>query len=266
MKKINIIIVCCCMMVLASAKSFAQSNEMDSTLRPSRLKMLTVSPGFAILDASGLNRFLAPGTNGSFGRNYGVLGFQKTSEYKRFIYGATFQGGMSQQTTVVNYAGVAGLNVDYNGAFGNFLLHGGYSIISTKRVKFYPMIGAGFGGVSANFTNIDNQSIANFANNPAMSGRVTKSMVCFDASLSLDLLFPSSRNWEGKSSTTNFGRVVGIRVGYTQNLGMGDWRLDGARIIENPSYNPGMAYAKLQFGIYSNRSRRGCHGHGDCRK
>lgn len=245
MKKNFIKAVFCFLFIAQAGVSFAQDSVHFKT------KMLTISPGYAYADVSGLNRFLAPGTSG-FSQNFAVLGLESTTECRRFIYGATLQGGMSQTTTVTNYNAVAGNNMEYSASFLNAMLHGGYSIVSTKRIKFYPLLGAGFGGMNGNFSRIDNQTIAQFANDPGVQGRVTKYMACFDGSLGLDVLFPSKR-W-----SENLGSVLGIRVGYTQGVGIGNWQFASARIIENPTYNPGMVYAKLQIGLFRKYLKRDC--------
>ncbi len=211
--------------------------------------MFTINPGYAFADVSGLNRFLAPGTPGEFSEHFGLLGLQGTSECKRFMYGYTLQAGMSEKNTVSNYSSIPGNNMEYYARFGNLLFHGGYAIVSTERVKFYPLLGIGIGAMHGNFSRIDNLSGAQFANNPGVQGRVTKYMACFDGALSLDLLIPSKR-W---SEDGRYGRVLGIRVGYTQGVGVDDWKFAGARILDNSSYNPGIAYAKLEFGVFRHK-------------
>lgn len=241
----------CFLFIAQAIGSFAQDTIV--ILKPIKTKMLSISPGYAYADVSGLNNFVASGMPG-FSQHFAMLGLESTTEYKRFIYGATLQGGMSQTTTVANYASVFANNMEYNASYVNALLQGGYSIVSTDRIKFYPIIGAGFGRMSGNFDRIDNQTMAQFANDPGVQGRVSKYMACFDGALSLDVLFPSKR-WN-----ENLGSVLGLRVGYTQAVGVGYWQFDGARIIENPTYNPGMVYAKLQFGIFRRYAKGYCRG------
>jgi hypothetical protein len=250
-----------CSLVVAGFTNFAQAQtttDTAATTGPVKTKIMSFGFGYANLQVSALNQFLAQPTSGSFSQNFGVFGLQSTTECKRFIYGYTLQAGMSQKATISNYGGVAGRNMDYYGTFGNVLIHGGYSIVSTERVKFYPILGVGFGGVSANYNSIDNMTISQFGNNPGVEGSVSKYMACFDGALNLDLLMPSKRMSNDKAT---YGRALSLRVGYTQGLGVGNWTFKGARIIENPTYNPGMVYAKIQFGIYSKKARS-CDGYG----
>ena len=144
--KNNFFAVLFCLLIGINFTGTAQINTMDSTSTgPVRTKMITLSAGYALVDVSTLNQFLALSIPGDgFNQNFGVLGIESTTECKRFIYGCTFQAGMTQKKTISDYAGVAGQNLDYYAMYGNFLLHSGYSIISTDRVKFYPMLGAGF--------------------------------------------------------------------------------------------------------------------------
>lgn len=256
--KNNLLVALSCLLLGINSNLAAQSSIDSISSGPVRTKMVTISPGFALVDVSALNQFLAlSGPKDGFSQNFGLLGIESTTECKRFIYGFTLQAGMSQKKTISDYAGVAGQNIDYYGTYGNFLIHSGYSIISTERVKFYPLIGIGFGRVSANYNRIENQHINNFAANPNLQGTVSKSIACFDAALSLDLLMQSNRfNKYHKDSKASYGRVLGIRVGYTQGVGVGNWMFKSGRIYENPTYNPGMFYAKVQFGIYSKRARK----------
>lgn len=254
-----------CALVVTGLTNFATAQNMTTDTAaaagPVKTKIMSFGFGYANVDVSTLNSsFLPATTSGSFSQNFGVFGLQSTTECKRFIYGYTLQMGMAQKATISNYGGVAGRNMDYYGTFGNILMHGGYSIVSTERVKFYPILGVGFGGVSANYNTIDNMTSTQFASNPGVQGAVSKYMACFDGALNLDLLMPSKR-WSNDKAT--YGRAISLRVGYTQGLGVGNWEFKGARIIDNPTYNPGIFYAKVQFGIYSKKARSCEHG---CRR
>jgi len=262
--KNNIFAVLFCLLIGLNFTATAQSSSTDSTSKgPVRTKMFTLSGGYALADVSALNQFLAlSGSQDGFSQNFATFGLQSTAECKRFIYGYTLQVGMSQKKTISNYAGVIGQDLDYYATFGNFLIHSGYSIISTDHVKFYPIIGVGFGNMSANYNRIDNQHITQFASNPNLQGSLNKYMAYFDAALGLDFLMPSKRfSKYHKDSNASFGRTIGLRVGYTQGVGVGNWMFKGGRIIENPTYNPGMFYAKLQVGVFGKRAKR-CYGEG----
>ena len=252
MKKIALSLLTCVLILSITKHSIGQIYKDTLTLGPVKTKIVTLSIGYSSIDVAELNQFLAPTTTGSFSSDFGMLGLHSITECKRFIYGFTLQAGMSMRNTSNNYAGVSGQNMDYYVTHGNFLIHGGYSILSTKRVKLYPMLGAGIGGTKANFNRVDNLTIAQFANNPSVQGEVGKAMACFDAALNVDFLMPSKR-WSTINAT--YGRVISLRVGYTQGIGIGSWGFKGARIVENPTYNPGMFYAKLHFGMFSTKAK-----------
>jgi hypothetical protein len=258
MKKNAFLLLCGLVLMGFTNVAFAQDKAKDTTATgPVKTKIMSFGFGYANVQVAALNQFLAQPTSGSFSQNFGVFGLQSTTECKRFIYGYTMQAGMSQKATISNYGGVAGRNMDYYGTFGNILMHGGYALVSTDRIKFYPIIGAGFGGVSAYYNSIDNMTIAQFGNNPGVQGEVSKYMACFDGALNLDLMMPSKRMSNEKAT---YGKAISLRVGYTQGVGTGNWMFKGARIIENPMYNPGIFYAKVQFGIYSKKARSCDHG------
>lgn len=224
---------------------------------PVKTKMFTLSLGYAyLLDAAGLDQFLAPGTPGGFNNHFGTFGIQSTNECKRWIYGYTLQAGMSMTETTTDYAGVADNNIEYYGTFGNFLINGGYAIANSDHVKFYPLLGAGVGMINANFSRIDNMTISQFSADPGVQGCATKYMACFDGALGLDFLI-SSKRW---SDDDKWGKVLGLRVGYAQGVGVNYWRFAGARIIENPSYNPGMIYGKILCGLYKRKTKKDYYG------
>ncbi|HVD97947.1 MAG TPA: hypothetical protein VNB90_07055 [Cytophagaceae bacterium] len=246
-KNIVSMLLACCFVIGVSVSSIAQDTVvLLKVIRPYKTKMFTVGAGYMYADVTGLNLFLAPGTPGGFNNNFGMLGLQYTTECKRFIYGWTLQGGMTQRNTVINYNAVPGNNIEYYASNADLLIHGGYSIVSTDRIKFYPMLGVGVGAMKGTFNRTDNMTRAQFAGDPTVSGTIAKYMGCLDASLSFDVLFPCKK-W---SEDGRYGHVLGLRVGYTQGFGGDYWRFDGARILENPGYNPGMAYAKVQFGLF----------------
>jgi hypothetical protein len=240
--------------------SFAQDTSLviiaPVETGPVKTKMFTLSPGYAFIDVDGLDGFMAPGTPGSFSNHFGTFGIQSTNECKRWIYGYTLQAGMSLKKTTTDYAGISGNNMEYYGTFADFLLHGGYSIVSTDHVKFYPLLGVGAGMINANFNRIDNLTVSQFSNDPGVQGIVTKYLACFDGALGLDFLI-SSKRW---SDDGNWGKVIGLRVGYTQGVGFDYWRFAGARILENPGYNPGMIYAKVLCGLYKRKVKKDLYG------
>jgi hypothetical protein len=256
MKKTTVFMLACCFFMSAFIiESTAQMRMKDSTTfteGPIKTRMFVISPGYAFIDVAAFDQFLAPSANAGFNQNFGTLALQYTAECRRFMYGWTIQMGMSPKRTIRDYAGVPGQNIEYYGTFGNILLQSGYSIVSTDRVKFYPILGVGFGGVNGNYNRVDNRTIAQFANNPNTEGTITKYMACFDGALSLDFLIPSRRYGDGVPS---YGKVIGLRVGYTQGVGVGNWNFKGARVLENPNYNPGMVYAKIELGLFSRKSR-----------
>ena len=253
MKKNNAFILMLCLLIGTSLRSFAQDTTVVVSTGPIKTHMFTFGVGYSYLNGTApLNTFLAPTTPEGFSQNFGILSLQHTTECKRFIYGWTLQAGMSQKVDVANYAGVAGQNMEYSASYGNVLMNFGYAIISTNRVKFYPIIGAGFAGINGNYNRTDDLTAAQFANNPNVSGSVSKYMMSFDGALALDLLMPSKR-WSTPNSTK--GHVIGLRVGYNQGIGVGNWTYAGAKITDNPGYNPQMFYVKLQFGLFGKKPK-----------
>ena len=240
-----------CFFLLLFFTSYAQKDSVS--VQPLRTNMYSFSAGYSNIDVSVLNQFLASSASGSFSNNFGVMGLQSINEFKRVVHGLTFQYGMSERHTQTNYAGIAGNDMEYYASSWNLLLEGGYSVISTKRIKLYPLGGVGIGSINANYERVNNLSIAQFSNNPGVQGQVTKYITCFDAALNVDFFMPSKHR---STSLITRGGIIGLRVGYTKGFGNGHWEFTGARVQENPSYNPGMFYARVHFGLYNTRPRR----------
>ncbi|MBY0426062.1 MAG: hypothetical protein K2Q22_10530, partial [Cytophagales bacterium] len=67
-------------------------------------RMMTIQFGYANMGNSTLRQFYQS-VGDELNQNYWTFGLASTSEYKRFITGATLQGGMTQPVTIKNYGG-----------------------------------------------------------------------------------------------------------------------------------------------------------------
>lgn len=239
--KIIISLIC----LLTSATVFAQDSTKATTKAVFSTRMMTVQFGYSYLtNNSILKQFYTP-VSDELSQNYWTFGLASTSEYKRLITGITIQGGMTQPVTIKDYL-VTGNNYQVSSNYGNLMLHLGYSIISTDKFKLYPILGIGGGRIALQIQSIDNFSISQIASSGGTESTIYKYMPFFDAGWGFDLLLKAPMATDER----NFGGVLGIRAGYTQGVGVGNWRFNSGTITDNPSYNPGMFYVKANIGFY----------------
>jgi hypothetical protein len=228
----------------------ASAQDTTSKHRDYVTRWVTIQGGYAFMQNDVINQFLANNAP-ALNNNMGTLGISGLMEYKRWIGGITVQGGMSQPVTIDNYAGHPGQDYQLANGFYNGLLHLGYAVVNTPMMKIYPILGLGGGRASAQLvrTNISQASIV--ANNQPQNSNVQigKAMAYIDLGIGFDF-FHRMKPMEG-NPRRNGGGVVGLRVGYSQGIGLGSWGYNGDNNVnENPTYNPGMFYAKLTVGVF----------------
>ncbi|MBY0425194.1 MAG: hypothetical protein K2Q22_06125, partial [Cytophagales bacterium] len=117
---------------------------------------------------------------------------------------------------------------------------------NTDRIKLYPLFGIGGGRVALQLQFIDNLSLSALAASTGTETTVYKYMPFFDAGLGFDVLMKNPKPMEGKE----YGGVLGIRAGYTQGVGIGNWGYNSGTLTDNPAYNPGTIYVKANIGFY----------------
>lgn len=231
----------------------AQAQDTTAYHKDHVTNWISVHAGYAFMQNDALNQFLAYNAP-ELNNNMGVLGLSGLMEYKRWIGGLTLQGGMTRPVTVNDYAGNNGQDYQLTSGFYNGLIHLGYAVVNTPMVKIFAILGVGGGRASARLlrTNINQAQIVN--NNAPQNNTIEigKSMAYFDLGLGIDF-FNRMRPMEGMK-TRDQGGVLGLRIGFTQGIGLGNWGYNGENnVSENPTYNPGMFYAKLVVGIFKTR-------------
>ena len=238
---------------IISQATYAQTQDTTANHKDHVTNWLTLHAGYVFMQNDALNQFLAYNSP-ELNNNMGVLGLSGLMEYRRWIGGLTLQGGMSQPVTVNDYAGRNGQDYQLTSGFYNGLIHLGYAVVSTPMVKIFPILGVGGGRASARLmrTNITQAQIVNNSAPQINTIEIGKGMAYFDLGLGIDF-FNKMRPMEGMK-TRDQGGVIGLRIGYTQGIGLGNWGYNGDNnVSENPTYNPGMFYAKLVVGIFKTR-------------
>ena len=133
-------------------------------------KWINIQGGYAYMQNSAINQFLAYNVP-DLSNDLATLGISGMMEYNRWIGGFTLQGGMSRPGTVNSYAGTTGLDYQVSNGFYNGLIHLGYAVVNTQRIKVYPILGIGGGKALAQLTRT-NISMSQIANNPPQDRRI----------------------------------------------------------------------------------------------
>jgi hypothetical protein len=248
--------------VLLSYSSMAQDSTKVNRPHENDTFWFTLQAGYGYFQNGTLNQFLAPGTP-SLNTTLGILGLSLLRQHKRWIGGVTLQGGMSQPYTQNNYQGISGQDYQISNGFYNGLIHLGYALVNTDKFKLYPILGIGGGQAILQLTQT-NISISNITTHALSSqtstnAQIYKYVAYFDAGIGADFFLSKKSEEEGRGKKSH-GVVLGVKVGYTQGVGMGKWGFNNDNTIsDNPSYNPGLFYAKIEVGLFKT-GRFGHHG------
>jgi opacity protein-like surface antigen len=230
---------------------FAQDSTKTATKPRLVTHMMTLQLGYSYMTNDVLRQmYVAVGDE--LNQNYYTLGLACTSEYKRFIYGVTIQGGITQPITIQNYNS-NGLNYQVFSNFQNALLQFGYAVVNTKKFKLYPIIGVGAGRVALQVQSQNAVSITQL-NSQYYTGtesNIFKYNASFDAGIGADFFLKAPKSTEEKE----YGAILGVRIGYTQGIGIGNWGYDAGTLTDNPSYNPSTIYIKANIGFYGKSDR-----------
>jgi|GEM_PF-2221781 len=149
------------------------------------------------------------------------------------IFGDTYVGDSNEVTTQASL----------------FTLDFGYLLTQKPSAKFkcYPLISLGGGGTTIINKRTKDLTVTEIQNSSFTETNLLQGTIIGDASLNMAYVF-------GKVSDDDLskgGVSVGVQLGYTYGIGIGDWKFAGAKIIDAESYNLGMLYAKLTFGFHS---------------
>lgn len=233
MKKILgfVYVACICLQSLAV-------NANDSTKINGNIVNLIGGYGYAAVND--IHQFFPDGTvtlnenHFTFGGNilyvkknyiYGFTGYA--------IYGDTYVGDSNEITTQANY----------------FTLDFGYLLTQKPSAKFkcYPLLSIGGGGTTIINRSTKDVTVADIQNNPFTETNLIQGNIVGDASLNLAYVLSKASDDEFSKG----GFSIGMQLGYTYGLGIGEWKYTGAKVTDAKAYNLSMPYAKLTVGFHS---------------
>jgi hypothetical protein len=149
------------------------------------------------------------------------------------IYGDTHVGDSSEVTTQATI----------------FTVDIGYLLTQQPAAKFkcYPLISIGYGSTMILHKSTKDLTVAEIQSDAFTETNLRQGTLFGDVALNMAYVL-------GKTSDDEFskgGVSLGIQLGYTYGLGIGDWKFAGAKVTDAAAYNLSMPYAKLTFGFHS---------------
>lgn len=130
--------------------------------------------------------------------------------------------------------------------FGNL----GYQIVSTDRLRLYPLIGAGLGASIVNFEPNENkpeQQFEDVLNDPDRRSLIAQGALLVQGGIGFEVRFPLDLHGPMKGRVEQ--AVVGVRAGYVLDPATTDWSLsDGEDLEGGPDAAPSGPYLRLIIG------------------
>ncbi len=134
-----------------------------------------------------------------------------------------------------------------NGTFTSTLTGGygslgvGYLILDGGALDLYPLLGAGWGGMSMELVERGAPTFGEVLDDPARGSRLTNHGPVVSFSLGGDYVFEAGRD-AGK------GFLIGIRAGYAYAPVEGDWRLGDVDVPAGPAMSVTGPFVRIMLG------------------
>jgi len=128
------------------------------------------------------------------------------------------------------------------GGYG--LANVGYVVFATKKLRLYPLVGFGGGGLT--FKIVDTQGSPTFEellDSPARSVELSTGCLLASVSFGLDYLIAHEETEEGIA-----GMILGFRAGYNFAFSKGEWELDDVAVSDGPEIGFTGPFFRLMIG------------------
>lgn len=120
----------------------------------------------------------------------------------------------------------------------------GYIIYSLQELRFYPLLGIGFGGMTLKITEkLTSLSFNEVLNDPERKVELTTGGFLLNLAIGIDYLLKFGENKKEKG-----GLVLGIRAGYTFTPVKGEWMMDELEISGAPKIGITGPYIRFIIG------------------
>jgi hypothetical protein len=195
--------------------------------------------GVSFLSLDKLNQVLGDNNRAQFQSSFLNIGGGGYGVLSKVMIGGEGFGILSQKRDKENFRSVL------SGGYGFFNL--GYIIYDGEKLRFYPMVGIGGGGLNLKIFEMSEVDFKDAVKNPKK---------IFDASFS-SLSVKSELGVEYKIGRRYGGWMLGLKVGYVFSPVVGDWKLGDEVVLRNgPEVGINGFYLRLNFGGYGGGIRR----------
>jgi hypothetical protein len=192
--------------------------------------------GVGINDIGNLNSVLKDHAYWDMSDMFYSIGGGGHAIIKRFIIGG-------EGHTIIGDAVTSGdTKTSLLGGYG--LANVGYLVFSTKKLRLYPLVGFGGGGLT--FKIVDTQGSPSFQellDHPTRSVEMSTGCLLVSMSLGFDYLIAQEETEMGVG-----GMILGFRAGYNFALSKGEWEFDGVAVSNGPEIGFTGPYFRLIIG------------------
>lgn len=194
--------------------------------------------GYANLSNSDFQKFLPEGF-GQLSESYLLLGGEGYALKGNFLMGGSGQAIIGKDESNNN------LKTEVSGGMG--FLNLGYAIINNEKLKIFPMLGIGGGGMELRISEDTDLSLTNIIEEPGREITLEVANFILDFSVGLDYI-PTL--YMAKNGKEGGGFKTGIRVGYLLGFNNDNWEYGGGDIKGAPDFSLNSFYVKLVIGGY----------------
>lgn len=192
------------------------------------------STGYQNIDISNLNLELRNNNLPEFEKNFLAIGGGGFGVVKNFVLGGEGFGLISPEKNNKDF------NLSLSGGYGLFNI--GYIIYSSKGLNLFPLIGFGAGGIELKIAQRKIISFNEVLNNPKNGSNLSIAGLMFNFGMSLVYNIDLSQTNNSK------GINLGLNLGYTHFLQVGDWTLFEEEIFNGPKIGISGLYIKFTIG------------------
>jgi len=165
------------------------------------------------------------------GGGYGLLA-------QRIVIGGEGSGFSQEVSSPTQVASISG-------GYGFFTL--GYAVVSTRRLRFFPALGIGGGGINLHITpRMTSPTFDEVLENPEREVRLLTGSFLINFSLGMDYLIILGRSRRARRGEGGF--LVGVRVGYILAPSKTNWKMEKVDVIGGPDARLTGPYIQLLLG------------------
>lgn len=192
--------------------------------------------GYVNLGNSDFQQFL-PGDFNQISENYLLLGGEGYGLKGNFLFGISGQAIIGQDESHGE------IRTEVSGGMG--FLNFGYAVVSQDKIKLFPMLGIGVGGMELSISEVSEFTLSEIIEDPGREITLNVGNFMLDFSLGLDYIPSMQISENGKEGG---GFKTGIRIGYILGFNNDKWEYGGGEVRGAPDFGMNAFYVKLIIG------------------